>query len=552
MELLDPEGTDLLKRGIPKAVATEVSHRSSPAQVSVSGFAPRFERVVLVIAVLASLAAVYLFFRELPLTGLTWDEWMDFDIARDYHQNQSFLTNHDDPSQARFSHIVAAGSFALFGESYFTFKLPFVVAGLLGGVWLWVFLSRLVRPAVAALAAAMYFTCPYVLAASRTGATAGDALVMVTALGFIISLHDWVRTQRFWPHGLVCGIMCGLGAGAKWTSSLLLVGAALVWFAYLVSRRRRVFEPTVWTGVLAQQWVSVALMVLACPTLLLGLPFVRDSLSHSLKFTGMVMRQFGEMRSTAPHYYVPAVLIAKFSIAQLCVAILEVVLAMFLWSSRHKKPGILHFACLASLLPAVALAQKGFQNAHYYVISVPAVMMLSAVALDRWVRSGKPLVQYASLGIALLVLFGQIGTSVYLAPDYLMAGRQFGELFYSQFSGPVVNHCQGMPLAIREINRLVSEENGPHSAYILRSCMGVMTHALEAGPVKALVPIEPYPATGAHTEHFLLVPRSYDYDLVGEHEARVFGELKAQLTTDCDLVGKRSSDFDLWICPPRT
>ncbi|HEY5959609.1 MAG TPA: hypothetical protein VIV60_23805, partial [Polyangiaceae bacterium] len=195
--------------------------------------------------------------------------------------------------------------------------------------------------------------------------------------------------------------------------------------------------------------------------------------------------------------------------------------------------------------------QKGFQNAHYYVISVPAVMIISAVVLDRWVRSGQPSIQYGALGLSVVALLGQLGTSLYLAPDYLMAGRQFGESFYSQFSGPVVNHCQGLPFAIREINRIVTEEQGPHNAYILRSCLGVMTHALERGPVKSVIPIEPYPATGARSEHFLIIPRSYDYDNVGQQQVETFTALKAQLTTDCQLVGKRYSDFDLWLCPPR-
>ncbi|MGE5789085.1 MAG: hypothetical protein ACM3ZE_31130, partial [Myxococcales bacterium] len=78
------------------------------------------ERLATALAVVAMLASVYLLFRELALTGVTWDEWMDFEIARDYYENQSFLTNLQDPSQARLSHLVAAGSFALFGVSYLT------------------------------------------------------------------------------------------------------------------------------------------------------------------------------------------------------------------------------------------------------------------------------------------------------------------------------------------------------------------------------------------------------------------------------------------------
>jgi hypothetical protein len=550
MELLDQKGADLLSEARRDSSRGSDSERSIAPSRSPLRQGQVSERVVTVLALVVALIGVCLFFRELPLTGLTWDEWMDYTIANDYYTNKSFLTNTNDPSQARFSHLVAAGSFALFGESYLAFKLPFVVIGLGGGLGLYWFLARLVRPAVAALAAAMYFTCPYVLAASRTGATAGDVLVMATTLGFVIALYGWLRTDRFWPYGAACGVMCGMAIGAKWTGALLLAATVLGWLYELRRQKRRLFDGPTWAGILAQQWIAVGLAVLACPTLMLGVRFVRSALEHSLLFSGMSMLQFGEFRASAPAYYIPAVLVSKYSIVQLLVVLYEVLLILVFWVLRRKKIARLPAVCLLSLLPIVPLATKGFQNAHYYVASIPAVMILSALTLERWLRSRRDSVGRWALWGGVATLLGQLGTSLYLAPDYLMAGRQFGPLFYSQFAGPVVNHCQGMPFAIREINRVVTEQGGPPTAYILRSCLGVMQHALERGPIKSLVSIVPRPLTPISQGHFLVLPGSYDYDDLGPEPAALFAKYKQDFTQGCRQVDQGHVDYELWLCAP--
>jgi hypothetical protein len=550
MELLSQKGADLLSGAARQAASGTGLVQSSPAPRQ-KGAGATEERVAIGLAVLVILASVFLFFHDLALTGLTWDEWMDFDIARDFHQNRAFLTNIDDPSQGRFSHLVAAGSFALLGESYFAFKLPFVLVGIGGGLWLWWFLAKLVRPVVAAIVAAMYFSCPYVLAASRTGATAGDVLVLATTLGFIVTLHGWIRSDRFWPYGAGCGVACGLAIGAKWTGAVLLGAVGLIWLLRLVQQKRRLFEGSVWTGLLAQQWIAVGLALLASPTLMLGLTFVRTSLTHSLAFTGMAIRQFGAMRAAAPWYYIPAVLISKFSPVQVLLVALEIVGIVVLWARKRKRIGMLQAICLASMLPLVPLATKGFQNAHYYVGAVPAVMILSAISLERWLGSSGDVVRRRALWLSAATVVAQFGMTVHLSPDYLLAGRQFGRFFYSQFAGPAVNHCQGLPFAVAEINRLTEREGGKRPAYILRSCLAVMQHALTYGPVAPSAPIRSYPATGAKTEHYLAIPGSYDYDNIGAAEDAFYTSLRDRFTQGCRKVGEGNPDYELLLCPAR-
>jgi hypothetical protein len=266
----------------------------------------------------------------------------------------------------------------------------------------------------------------------------------------------------------------------------------------------------------------------------------------------MALRQFGEMRAEAPWFYIPAVLVSKFSPVQVLVFVVEFLLVVGLWLLGKRKARVLHVVCLVSLLPIVPLAIKGFQNAHYYVALVPTVMIFTALALERWLRSSRRFVPPLVLGLSSVTLVSQIATCRYLAPDYLMAGRQFGEFFYGQFSGPVVNHCQGLPFAIREINHLIEKEGGPRTAYILRSCMGVMAHALERGPVQAVTPIGPYPAGGGKVPHYLVIPGSYDYDNLGANEQASYTKLRLDLTQGCERAGHGHVDYELWLCPSRS
>lgn len=508
----------------------------------------RNERIAVVVAALVIGISIYLYFRDLALTGLTWDEWADYGIAEDYYLRHAFLTSLGDPSQSRLSHMLAAASFALFGESYFSFKLPFVLVGLSGAVLLWWFLRQLVRPAVAALVTALYVSCPFVLSAARTATTAGDILVCVLTLAYVVALHAWIQSRRFWPHGFLCGVVCGLAVGAKWTCGLFLVGAVLIWLLQLRREKQSTFEGGVWTQILAQQWVAFCVALLACPTLILGYPFIRDALAHSVQFGRLAMWQFGENRVSAPWYYIPAVLISKISPIQLMIVVGELLWGLYCWVRYRRKVGIFAWICLVSLLPAVPLAFKNFQNAQYYLVFVPAVMVTSAVATERWIRTGRTWLQRWGLSVLVLAVAGQLVLSIVLAPDYLLSGRQFGRLFYSQFAGPAVNHCQGQMFAIKELEALHAA-GGPDTAYVLRSCLDIYSHHRSKGPIRPKVRISAYPARRPPVAHYLVIPTSFQYDSLNAREWQEHLNLTAQATEGCHPAGGGHVDYALWLCP---
>lgn len=548
MELLDQKGSALLG-------ATEAScSRDLPQALGLSATATAMdrsvvERFLLVASGAAVLVGCFLAFHDLALTGMTWDEWLDFGIARDYLENQSFLTNRGDPSQARLSHLVGFASFWLLGKtSYFAFKLPFVLVGLLSGLGLWLFLRKTVRPVVAAVVTGLYFTSPYVLSAMRAGGTAGDALVLALTVAFIITLTTWVKTNRFWPYGLLCGVACGCAIGAKWTSACLLPIVPLVWFLHLRQQRRSLFDPGLWTGFLAQQWVAILCAVLTSPTLALGYDFLKAALEHSIQFEASHLMQFGQFRAGAPFYYIPAVLLSKVSPVQLALFCYELGVIAIAVVSRRRKVSLLATACVASFVPMIPLATKGFQNAQYYLVFVPGITILSAITLNRWLGSPSSALRRTALWLMPTALLAQLLLSLWLSPDYLLAGRQFGRLFYGQFAGPATNHCQGLPFALREFNTQVAR-GGPTTAYVLHSCDRVMDHDREFGPIAPSGLVVPYPAGRPGQEHFVIIPTIYEYDASGEREHSAFMNRRSQVVEGCLAVGNGHPDFELWRCP---
>jgi 4-amino-4-deoxy-L-arabinose transferase-like glycosyltransferase len=468
------------------------------------------DAVVVASCSVAVALSVVLAFWKLALMGLTFDERTDFNISKTYVLAKAFLDNTSDPAQGRLGHLLGAASCALFGVSYFAFKLPFVLVGIAGGVGLYRLLRRNVSMPVAVLFAAFYASCPYVLAASRTAATAGDVLVLVLTLAFVSTLEAWMRKRRFWFAGALCAAACGAAMGAKWTCGLLCPAAVLgyLWSAH---RRRALRDGWTWTQLFAFASIAAGVAVLASPTFLLGLDFVRDAVKSAGWPDKFRMFQFGMIRAGEPWYYVPAVLVSKVSPVVVAAGAVGLCLALVRPGSERERP--LAVACWLSLVPMVPLALKPFQNAHYYVGSVPALLVGAALAFDRGLDRIAPKRKLASAywALSLLALASQLGLSIWLSPDFLQAGRQYGPLFQGQFMGPAVNHCQGGPFAIAAANELV-ETSGIRDVYYLSNCVKVLEQDAKDGPIHPKVPIREYPKKRPSGPHFVVVASIYDYD----------------------------------------
>jgi hypothetical protein len=147
-----------------------------------------------------------------------------------------------------------------------------------------------------------------------------------------------------------------------------------------------------------------------------------------------------------------------------------------------------------------------------------------------------------------LAMVAQLLLALWLFPDYLLAGRQFGKFFYGQFGGPAINHCQGIPFAIRRVNAQI-ERGGPKTAYVLHSCDRVFEQDSKFGPVVPRGTIAKYPHVRPGAEHFVIIPTIYEYDANGEKEHVAFMSRRERVVENCRTVGKPHPDFELWQCP---
>jgi hypothetical protein len=498
------------------------------------------------VALVAIAVSVYLMFYQLALTGMTSDERIDYGIAADYVKHLSFLSNITDSSQGRLSHLLGAGSFALLGISYFNFKLPFAIVQVVAAVGLWFFLRRRVGILTATLSAAMYLSCPYVLSGARAGATAGDGLVCALTLAYIATQYRYVTTGRFWPHGFLCAVSCGAAIGTKWTSGLLLVSAALIHWFYNLKLRRNSMRSSLWTQLLAHQWVAVLVAAITCPTLLLGVPFVRDALHHSLEFDKMQMLRFGTIRQSEPWYYVPALLISKVSPLQISVFLWAIARTMYR-TVRKGASEPLSIICLLSTLPILPLALKNFQSSQYYIGLVPAMTILPALVVHDGIEHRSRVVRAIALYGAALALVAQVALSAWLHPDYLQAGRQFGRRFQGQFQGPAANHCQGLPFAIQEVNQLTSRQPGLQ-VFMLDPCTNMLNQASQEGPIPLEKVVRLYPANRPEREHLLIIANTYDYNSFSETDRLASASRKREATAGCHTVNGRNPDFVILQC----
>lgn len=502
------------------------------------------DKVALVAGLFAAVVGVVLLFERLAMSGSTWDQTGDFAIARDFLANRSFITNGTDPSQGRLSHLISVPFLALFGTSYFAFKLPFVLVGLAGAAMLGCMLRRAYSTPTAALLVGFYLSNPYVLAASRYGATAGDALVMVLAIACVLTLHRWLEAQSFWPWGALCGLACGAAMAAKWTGGLWVPAAMAA--TILAARRREgsMFSGRPWTESLAFAMVVTVTAILGSPTFLRGLDFVRNALRHAGSFDGQPWRYFGAYSTAPPQGYFPLLFVSKLT-PGFALLTMGALVWFLLRTLRTRSVDRLVAVSLLALLPVLPLARKGFQNAHYYVGIVVTVVVLLSAWIEHARRSGGHLVRMA----ALLALFVQIGFSLDLAPDHLQAGRHFGPHAQGQFWGPAVNHCQGGPLTLRRLYELSPPESRL-SAYVLGDCHEILAQDNVYGPVKYDGRIARYPTGSPPARpHVVLVNGAYALAENSEEAYRKRLDERARALAGCKEEPRGLGSYQIHLCP---
>jgi 4-amino-4-deoxy-L-arabinose transferase-like glycosyltransferase len=492
------------------------------------------------VALVLIACGLYLLFSRLAAIGCTWDEYLDWRIAESYARHWDILANRSDPSQGRLAHLVAALSLKIFGLSYLAFKLPFALIGVGGGAWLCRVIARRHSRAIALAVTAYYFTNPYVLGSARTAATAGDVLVLVLALAFVLSLERWLTARDFWRAGFVCAVVCGAAVGAKWTNGALVPLALL---AVLFSERNR--TKTEWANLAKDLLCFLSVMALAAiatnPTFLLGLDFVSDALSAAHGYDQGLRFYLGAFSDRPPWYFVPAVFLAKYGVPFLVFFAAAVLLvAVKLWR-KERVPNAVRLSLVVVALSAL-FAFKPFQSAYYYIFTVGPCLIVVAWFLREsegfGARAGA-----AARWVFLAGVAWQAAQSFALAPDFLQAGREWGADFQGEFWGPAVNHCQGGPLALAALSTPGAR------VYVLDDCLPILTFDRAYGPVRPPLQLQDYPpnATPAGA-YFVAVHRVFFAEARSASEQRARLDRFQRATSACEEVSAAHAPYRIFAC----
>jgi hypothetical protein len=461
---------------------------------------------------------------QLPLTGATFDELTDLNISRSIATTHDVFVDQNDPSQGRLSHILTAVVMSRVQDPLLALKGTSVAVMLATALLLLGYLRTLVAPAVAALVVAALLVNGYVLGSARAGATAGDALVLATWLAVVLASVRWDRLGARWRGALPLGLFLGVATGAKWSSAVL---ALLPCFLVIWRHRRS------WPYLLVVALVAWAAACAANPLFLQGPAWMLEALrsAHGLD-AGTEYWYLGASRPGPPWFFLPALMLVKLGPVWLALAALGAWLSLRA-ASPHR---VLAAVCLLAAASAVPFAVRPFQNAFYYVGTVGPLALLAALGLDHLRRTRARLVPW----VALVLLGTSLAQSLRVRPDFLQTGSEWGDVMQGEFSGPAINHCQGMPMAAAEIASLVAA-GATHRAFALLECRPQWDMAMRAANLDVEWAPRPLPLP---RPHLLVVPRLVHFFLRGDAMRAGRERDSAAALRGCRPVRGQTAAFD--------
>jgi len=358
-------------------------------------------RALDLLALAAVLGGLVLLFHDLDRNGSTWDERVDFRIARNFVEQGSIVQDKSDPSQTRLPHIIGALSIAALGENLWAFKLPFALTGVLSGLVLFAFVAARHDARTALYCLAFYLTNPWVLASSRTAATAGDILVVLTTFAWLwvaILVFGGREAPRHPLAKTVClGLLTGIAIGAKLTNAVLFpAGLALVAvrrkslthlivFALLASFAAVAIHPLLITHTSS----TIGATTLAFGATPLALEGVSTRAASEVERIILAVEPM-EVENTPKLRYLYSLLVGKLTLPFLLFVVVGIVAGLFeVARTRRLDPHFLG-ALAFVLVPCALLIWKYKQNTSYYLPLLLPAISIAAIPLARGLRSALP------------------------------------------------------------------------------------------------------------------------------------------------------------------
>jgi hypothetical protein len=326
-----------------------------------------------------------------------------------------------------------------------------------------------------------------------------------------------------------------------------MVGASAVVLWYGRRRYRSLFSGRLWLELFGFQYLTAVFAVLGSPTFLRGIYFIKEGVSSSQAFDQELVGYFGVLSKSAPWSYYAWLFVCKLTPG---LAALVVVAAMFIaWERvRGRAVGPLIWISFLALAPSLPLATKALQNAQYHLGMIVTSMVIAAAFVDRMRRRGG-YAKVATLSFALVALVVQAWMSVDLWPDPLQAGRHLGARMQGMFWGPAVNHCQGGPPSLAQLNALTAGGEAT-PAYVFGDCVDVLEFDQDLGPVVyrgGFVVSLPDGAPPAR-KYFVLINREHGYHDTTTAKIERTRQQLAEVLKRCERVRQQWGSYAIYAC----
>lgn len=330
--------------------------------------------------------------------------------------------------------------------SIISIALLFMLARAMLGYW-WALAS-----------AALYGLSALSVSSARLAFSHGHGLstpFIIIALYFLWLIYsDMANSKRMGPCCAAAGLSAGLAVGTDLLAGFWMLNIfAGLWYAGRgQSARIRLNAAALFMA------GSVAGLFIASPMYfihpLAAVLYVRGSLAFWDGLRGFLW--LGHVVDRIPPTYYLVVSVVKCGPA-LCVLIVS---ALAAYSASPRFGGSFRRFLALSCWPVLYLSFKGWKSPYYLSIFLPVAIILAASLLSKLFGS-RPMARKMALKVVLLTLvyIEQIRAIIYIHPDYLMSGIEYGKIFYGEFQGPAVSHGQWIGEALKYIRERSGNED---------------------------------------------------------------------------------------------
>jgi len=386
-------------------------------------------------------------FIDLNHPSFSYDELMDYSSSLDFYHSPNMLKpiTLEGYRNGQLPWFSAWTFYKIIGNSEKVARLNSVIPSLLTIGFVFLIVRRISGFWWAVITMVFLGLAPFYISASRLAFTHGHLFHTIPTLAglyFLLRFYDQINsvqgsnTDRL--NIVAAGLCIGLGVGCDpmacfWVFSGFV--ALLCWSLSTSSIYNSIDRIAIYglgciLGVIIASPMYFVSPVVGVMDMLAG---VREADS----WRGFLW--LGSAVDRLPFYYYAVVGLTKLT----PLVFLLIIATIFLYIIRFRAIHPFYRFLFLSLWPIVYMSIKPGKSPYYLISFVPVLFILLVDTL-RYLFSTRVFKSrlYLKVFIILLIVIGQLGTIIWIHPDYLMLGVQYGDIFYGEFQGPAVSHGQ--------------------------------------------------------------------------------------------------------------